>query len=230
MLIVALQSATVVTLGVLLYDAKLPTEPLSFGIAVAVGAVAFSGLGLAAAALIQSAEAVAAVVNVIVLPMSFLSGSFGETNNLPRALEIVADVLPLKYLIELVLATYVDGEQAWDHLRGDRGPRDLGGGRLPRRPRPLRLGAARTLETFKSGYNPFQCRILPPLPSSTTTETSASTSACSRAATPLRRRSTCSRRTSSPRCRRSRSSPSSARSPIATWRLGAPDPDRAGRR
>jgi ABC-2 type transport system permease protein len=117
MLIVALQSATVVALGVLLYDAKLPTEPLSFGLAVTVGAVAFAGLGLAAAALIRSAEAVAAVVNVIVLPMSFLSGSFGETDNLPRALEIIADVLPLKYLIELVLATYVDGEQAWDHLR-----------------------------------------------------------------------------------------------------------------
>jgi ABC-2 type transport system permease protein len=116
MLIVALQSATVVALGVLLYDAALPSEPLSFGLAVAVGAIAFAGLGLAAAAMIRSAEAVAAVVNVIVLPMSFLSGSFGETDNLPRALEIVADVLPLKYLIELVLATYVDGEQAWDHL------------------------------------------------------------------------------------------------------------------
>ena len=54
MLIVALQSATVVALGVLLYDAKLPTEPLSFGArASAVGAVAFAGLGLAAAALIR---------------------------------------------------------------------------------------------------------------------------------------------------------------------------------
>jgi ABC-type multidrug transport system permease subunit len=47
--------------------------------------------------------------------MSFLSGSFGETDNLPRALEIVANVLPLKYLIDLVLATYVDGEGFWEH-------------------------------------------------------------------------------------------------------------------
>ena len=50
------------------------------------------------------------------LPMSFLSGAFGTTDNLPRALELVADVLPLKYLIELVLATYVDGEPIWEHL------------------------------------------------------------------------------------------------------------------
>ena len=55
-------------------------------------------------------------MNVIVLPMSFLSGAFGTTDNLPRALELVADVLPLKYLIELVLATYVDGESLLQHL------------------------------------------------------------------------------------------------------------------
>ena len=58
----------------------------------------------------------AAVVNVIILPMSFLSGAFGTTDNLPAALEVVADVLPLKYLIELVLATYVDGDPISDHL------------------------------------------------------------------------------------------------------------------
>lgn len=117
LLVVALQSLTVVALGVLLYDADLPELPFSFLLTLALGAAAFAGLGLAAAALVRSAEAVAAVVNVIVLPMSFLSGSFGDTDNLPRALELVADVLPLKYLIELVLATYVDGEPISDHLR-----------------------------------------------------------------------------------------------------------------
>ena len=116
LLIVALQSAAVAALGVLLYDAELPSKPLAFVISLALGAVSFAGLGLAAAALIQSAEAVAAVVNVIVLPMSFLSGSFGSAEDLPRALQVVADVLPLKYLVELVLATYVDGEQLWDHV------------------------------------------------------------------------------------------------------------------
>jgi ABC-2 type transport system permease protein len=116
LLIVALQSVTIGALGVLLYDADLPEGPFSFLVALVIGAAAFAGLGLAAAALIRSAEAVAAVVNVIVLPMSFLSGAFGETDNLPRALELVADVLPLKYLIELVLASYVDGEPLSAHV------------------------------------------------------------------------------------------------------------------
>ena len=114
--VVALQSLTVVGLGVLLFGADAPARPLPFLVTLVLGAVAFAGLGLAAAALIQSAEAVAAVVNVIVLPMSFLSGSFGETENLPAVLEALADVLPLKYLIEIVLATYIDDEPIWDHL------------------------------------------------------------------------------------------------------------------
>jgi ABC-2 type transport system permease protein len=116
LIVVALQSVVIVALGVGLYDAELAGDLGSFVLALLLGAVSFAGLGLAAAALISAAEAVAAVVNVVVLPMSFLSGSFGETDNLPRVLELVADVLPLKYLIELVLATYVDGEPFWDHL------------------------------------------------------------------------------------------------------------------
>lgn len=117
LLVLALQSLTVVLLGVGLYGAELPAETLSFLLALALGALSFAGLGLAAAALIRSGEAVAAVVNVVILPMSFLSGSFGPADNLPRVLELLRDVLPLRYLVELVLATYVDGETLWAHPR-----------------------------------------------------------------------------------------------------------------
>ena len=116
LIVVALQAAAILLLGIGLYGADLAADTASFLLSLLLGAAAFAGLGLAAAALIRSAEAVAAVVNIVVLPMSFLSGSFGDTDNLPRVLEPVAAVLPLKYLIELVLAGYVDGEPLWDHL------------------------------------------------------------------------------------------------------------------
>jgi ABC-2 type transport system permease protein len=116
LIVVALQSVAVVVLGVLLFDADAPEDPLPFVLALGLGAVAFAGLGLAASALIRSAEAVAAVVNVVVLPMSFLSGSFGRADDLPSVLQALANVLPLEYLIELALATYVDGEPITDHL------------------------------------------------------------------------------------------------------------------
>jgi ABC-2 type transport system permease protein len=116
LIVVALQSAAVAALGVFLFDAAGPEDPVSMGVALVLGAAAFAGLGLAAAALIRSAEAVSAVVNVIVLPMSFLSGSFGSADDLPRVLEALADVLPLAYLLELVHGAYVDGEPVTEHL------------------------------------------------------------------------------------------------------------------
>ena len=114
--VVALQSVAVVALGVFLFDADSPADGISFLLALLVGAVSFAGLGLATAALIRSAESVAAVVNVVVLPMSFLSGSFGRADELPTVLQALADVLPLEYLVELAVATYGDGEPIIDHL------------------------------------------------------------------------------------------------------------------
>jgi ABC-type multidrug transport system permease subunit len=48
--------------------------------------------------------------------MSFLSGSFGPADALPGALEALRDVLPLRYLIDLVLGAYVDGDALWERL------------------------------------------------------------------------------------------------------------------
>ncbi len=117
LIVLTLQAITVTLLGVGLFGADLPAEPLSFVLSLLLGAVAFAGLGLATAALIRSGEAVSAVVNVVVLPMAFLSGSFGSAKDLPTVLQAISDVLPLTYVIELVLATYVDGEQIWEHGR-----------------------------------------------------------------------------------------------------------------
>lgn len=116
LIVVALQSVAVIALGVFLFDAEAPASIPSFVLSLVVGAIAFAGLGLAAAALIRSTEAVAAVVNVVVLPMSFLSGSFGRADELPTVLQALADVLPLEYLVELAFATYGDGEPITDHL------------------------------------------------------------------------------------------------------------------
>ena len=112
--VVVLQSLVVVLLGLGLFDAQLPENWLSFVLALTLGAASFAGLGLAIAAIVRSGEAIAAVVNVIVLPMSFVAGSFGPADELPGVLEVVRDVLPLHYLIELVLGAYVDGDAVWE--------------------------------------------------------------------------------------------------------------------
>jgi ABC-2 type transport system permease protein len=113
LLVFAGQAVVIVALGRLLFGAKLPTQPLSLVLALALGATSFAGLGVGLASLIRSAEGSSAVVNVIVLPMTFLSGGFGPTRDYPEVLRAVSDVLPLKYLIDMVTSIYLDDETIW---------------------------------------------------------------------------------------------------------------------
>ena len=110
LVVFALQAVALVVLGTFAFDASLPANWLGFAGAIVLGVACFAGLGVGAASLIRSAEGVSAVVNVIVLPMAFLSGSFGPTQNLPGFLEVVADVLPLTYFLDIVNGVYLDGD------------------------------------------------------------------------------------------------------------------------
>lgn len=106
----ALQSVSLLGLGGLAFGASMPANWLGFAGAIVLGVACFAGLGLAAASLIRSAEGVSAVVNVVVLPMAFLSGAFGPTQDFPAVLQAIADVLPLTYFIDIVDGVYLDGD------------------------------------------------------------------------------------------------------------------------
>lgn len=113
LIVFVLQTATILLVGKVVYDAAWPTDWLSVALALLVGAACFSAMGVAAAALIRSAEGAAAVVNVIVLPMTFLSGGFGPTREFPQFLQTIADVLPLTYFVEIIVGIFVDDEALW---------------------------------------------------------------------------------------------------------------------
>jgi len=114
LIVFALQAAALFALGKVLRDTPFPSHALSIVLLLALGAACFAALGLAICGLIRSLEGSSAVVNVIVLPMAFLSGSFGPTRHYPRALRAVGDVLPLKYLVNSMNAIYLHGRQIWD--------------------------------------------------------------------------------------------------------------------
>jgi ABC-2 type transport system permease protein len=106
----ALQSVALLALGGIGFGASMPANGLGFAGAIVLGVASFAGLGFGGAALIRSAEGVSAVVNVVILPMAFLSGSFGSTADFPSALQAVADVLPLTYFLDIVNGVYFDGD------------------------------------------------------------------------------------------------------------------------
>ena len=116
LVVFCLQMLVTVLLGVLLYDAQGPESWAALVPVLLLGAAAFAGLGVGLASLIRSSEGASAVVNLVVLPMAFLSGSFGSTDDYPDVLQAVADVLPLTYLIDLVEAAYLHGQSPTDDL------------------------------------------------------------------------------------------------------------------
>jgi ABC-2 type transport system permease protein len=113
-IVFAVQAVALFLLGRLLESTPWPTHVFSLVLALALGAAAFAALGLAITAFIRSLEGSSAVVNILVLPTAFLSGSFGPTEDYPRVLRAIGDVLPLKYLLDAVNAIYIRGEELWD--------------------------------------------------------------------------------------------------------------------
>jgi ABC-2 type transport system permease protein len=114
LVVFVLQATAIMTLGRLLYDWHLPSQWPSLFAAFLLGALCFAGMGFGAASLIRSGEGASAVVNVVILPMTFLSGGFGPTRDFPGVLQAIADVLPLTYLVDIVQAVLYDDKPIWE--------------------------------------------------------------------------------------------------------------------
>jgi ABC-2 type transport system permease protein len=114
MIVFALQAISLFVLGRLLKSTPWPTHLFSLVLALALGAAAFAGLGVAITGFVRSLEGSSAALNLVVLPMAFLSGSFGERQRYPAALRAIGDVLPLKYLLDAINAIYLHGRELWD--------------------------------------------------------------------------------------------------------------------
>jgi ABC-2 type transport system permease protein len=117
MVVFALQAVSLFVLGKVLKSTPWPHNVVSLVLTLALGAAVFAALGLALTGFIRSLEGSSAIVNVIVLPMAFLSGSFGPTRHYPQVLRAIGAVLPLKPLIDLINGIYLHGQQIWDRPR-----------------------------------------------------------------------------------------------------------------
>jgi ABC-2 type transport system permease protein len=73
--------------------------------ALALGAAASSALGLLVAAPLQSVENFAAVINLVLFPLLFLSGALYPTLQMPSGLRQLAQVNPVSYAVDLLRVT-----------------------------------------------------------------------------------------------------------------------------
>jgi ABC-2 type transport system permease protein len=113
-----LGGATVATLqGVIVFLMSLaigfrPMSWLTFPVAILfmfLIAVLFTALGTAIASFMEDMHGFQLIVNFLIMPLFFLSGSLFPLDNLPKAMSIISRMDPLSYGIDGLRATLVDG-------------------------------------------------------------------------------------------------------------------------
>ncbi len=102
--------ALIAVLGRILYDVPIPWSELpAILVTLAIGAAAFSCLGIALTALIPSQDAAAPIVNALLLPLYFLSGIFIPDDELPSGVIEFANHFPIRDFFQAFFNAYLPG-------------------------------------------------------------------------------------------------------------------------
>ncbi len=106
----AIQIAIITVAGKLLFGVDWPRDLLALGVFVAVGVVCFALLGVALSHAIPNFDSAPAYVNAVFLPVIFISGVFYDVDRTPAILRDIAEVLPLKHVIDGLSGAMVTGQ------------------------------------------------------------------------------------------------------------------------
>ncbi|MCC6591198.1 MAG: ABC transporter permease [Bryobacterales bacterium] len=88
----------IILLSHFIYQIPLPSEPLSLLVVVTLGCFAFRAIGLIIAAVANSAAESNVLVQLLYMPMLFLSGATFPISSMPVSAQIVSQFMPASYL------------------------------------------------------------------------------------------------------------------------------------
>jgi len=99
--IVLLMTVLVLALGAIAYNVHVPTSTLPGLLATLVlGTAAFTALGIGITRFIPNAEAAPVVVNLVILPLTFISSIWFPPNGMPNWLVQIAKIFPIRALAD----------------------------------------------------------------------------------------------------------------------------------
>jgi ABC-2 type transport system permease protein len=103
----AVMAVVMLVIGRVFYDVHVRAEALpAIALVVLIGAATFAALGMAAVSLIPNAEAAPVVANVLILPLSFISGIWYPLTDAPTWLLDVAKVFPIERLADALQTAF----------------------------------------------------------------------------------------------------------------------------
>jgi ABC-2 type transport system permease protein len=112
----ALQVALITVAGSTVFGLDWPQDWVELVVFIALGVACFASLGVALAHAIPNFDSAPAYVNAVFLPVIFISGVFFDAEDAPRFLRDIAEVLPLKHLIDGLSGAMVTGSGLDDNV------------------------------------------------------------------------------------------------------------------
>jgi ABC-2 type transport system permease protein len=112
----AIQIALVVLAGRVFFGIGWPKDWLALIVFVTAGVVCLASLGVAWSHVIPNFDAAPAYVNIVFLPVIFISGVFYDVDNTPAFLRDIAQALPLTHIIDGLRGAMVTGRGLDDNL------------------------------------------------------------------------------------------------------------------
>ena len=104
-LVALILTVLLVMLGVIAYDVTFPGRYVGMVVAVAAGGFCFSALGIAVSTVVPNEDAAPAIINFILFPLLFISGTFGQVSS-TSTLGRVAAVFPVRHLVQAMVAVF----------------------------------------------------------------------------------------------------------------------------
>ncbi len=125
---VAIQVVIILGIGSLAYAIPMPKNWLTFVVFILLGIITFSLVGLAYTAFIPNGDSAPALVQLPYLVLQFISGVFFPFQAMPRWLQAVASVFPLRWLADGLRAGYLGTDYIHGHdVAGTYVPKEVSG-------------------------------------------------------------------------------------------------------
>ncbi len=111
LMVAIIDAVLILGIGFVFFDVKIVGNVLEAVGVVLLGAASFLAIGFMLASFLKTEEQATGVVQIVQLPMMFLSGIFFSFDFLPGFLQTIARFLPLTYLGDAMRQVMVNGTQ-----------------------------------------------------------------------------------------------------------------------
>ena len=98
-------TSLIIALGLIAYGVTFPGRYLALILAIVIGAFCFSALGIAVSTFVPNEDAAPAIINFILFPLLFISGTFGPVSS-SSALGHIAVVFPVRHLLQAMVHVF----------------------------------------------------------------------------------------------------------------------------